>query len=236
MDFLPGYQVVKSGDKFALSKAPLSIGSFHRHWGNFAHKVRCYTYLRRLGRQGVRRMSAMAVLSARYLLERFRPHFPTLPATAGNMPRMHEFILTLSEELFRKLEGAGTPKASAIPRFGKLFLDYGFHAPTVAFPEVYGLMIEPTESYRKSELDRFADAVIAMKQLVEEHPEILTKVPLFTPVQKIDEVGANRAPVLSERLTSLPDVHPNQLAPAELLELPIPEITKKILKAFESRK
>lgn len=235
VDFLPGYQVVKNDQGFDLEKAPKSIGSFHRHWGNFAHKVRCYAYLRRLGNEGVRRMSAVAVLSARYLLERFRKHFPTLPVSATRIPRMHEFILTFDENLFKKLEANGTPKATAIPRFGKLFLDYGFHAPTVAFPEVYGLMIEPTESYRKHELDRFADAVIAMRELVEEHPAVLTKVPLFTPVQKIDEVGANRAPALFERLTSLPEVHANQIAPTELLELPIPEITAKVLAAWQER-
>lgn len=235
VDFLPGYQVAKSDDGFTLHKAPQSIGSFHRHWGNFAHKVRCYTYLRRLGNEGVRRMSAVAVLSARYLLERFRKHFPTLPVSATQVPRMHEFILTLEDSLFKKLEANGTPKASAIPRFGKLFLDFGFHAPTVAFPEVFGLMIEPTESYRKSELDRFADAVLAMKELVEEHPGILTSVPLFTPVQKIDEVAANRTPTLFEPLTSLPEIHLKQVAPAELLELPIPEITAKVLAAWQER-
>ena len=62
---------------------------------------------------------------------------------------MHEFILTLSEEDFSNLENHGIPKNQAIPQIGKLFLDFGFHAPTVAFPEIFGLMIEPTESYTK---------------------------------------------------------------------------------------
>jgi glycine dehydrogenase len=235
VDFLPGMQVVKEQDRFYLKKAPQSIGSFHRHWGNFAHKIRSYTYLRRLGYEGIRRMSAVAVLSSRYMLKRLEKHFPTLPAASTKeAPRMHEFILTLSEDLFKKLEGAGTPKASAIPRFGKLFLDYGFHAPTVAFPEVFGLMVEPTESYRQHELDRLVDSIIAMKELVSEHPEILTKVPLFTPVQKIDEVAANRAPCVHERLTALPALHANRVPPSELLEMPIAEITEKILQAFQS--
>ena len=126
-------------------------------------------------------MSSVAVLSARYLLSRLQEHYSTLPATAEHSPRMHEFILTLSEEEFKFLETAGIPKSKAIPQIGKLFLDFGFHAPTVAFPEIYGLMIEPTESFTKSELDRFADAVIAIKNLILQNPEVLNTAPHFTP-------------------------------------------------------
>ena len=83
---------------------------------------------------------------------------------------MHEFILTLSDKDFERLEKAGIPKSQAIPKVGKLFLDFGFHAPTVAFPEVFGLMIEPTESYGIAELDRFAEAVLAIKEMIDDHP------------------------------------------------------------------
>ena len=80
-------------------------------------------------------------------------------------------MLILTEEDFELLEDAGISKSKAIPQVGKLFLDFGFHAPTVAFPEVFGLMIEPTESYTKAELDRFADAVICIKEIIKECPE-----------------------------------------------------------------
>ena len=94
-------------------------------------------------------MSSVAVLSARYLFEKLKNRYQTLPIDVSNSPRMHEFILTLSDDDFSNLENHGIPKNQAIPQIGKLFLDFGFHAPTVAFPEVFGLMIEPTESYTK---------------------------------------------------------------------------------------
>ncbi len=234
VDFLPGYQIVRKGGLFQPVRAPKSIGSFHRHWGNFAHKVRAYTYLLRLGREGVRRMSAVAVLSSRYLYARLSKHFPTLPAGAASEPRMHEFILTLSQEDFARLEAVGVPRASAISRVGKLFLDFGFHAPTVAWPEVFGLMIEPTESYTRAELDRLGDAVMAIQKLIREHPEALLKTPYFTPVDRIDDVTANRNLVLSERLESLPTVNPNRLGPDELAKLPIAEIYNRIVAASAS--
>jgi glycine dehydrogenase len=144
---------------------------------------------------------------------------------------MHEFILTLSAEDFGRVTKAGLPPAAVIPRVGKLFLDFGFHAPTVAWPEAFGLMVEPTESYTKAELDRFAEAVLAILKLVRERPDILRRVPYFTPVDRVDDVAANRALVLSEPLRSLPWTHPNRVSPRELSALPVAEITARILQA-----
>jgi glycine dehydrogenase len=231
LPFLPGHQIVYREGRYVPEKAPLSIGSFHRHWGNFAHKVRAMTYLLRLGREGVRRMPAMAVLSSRYCFEILRKHYPALPAGAGQTPRMHEFILTLDEADFERLEAAGTPRALAITRVGKLFLDYGFHAPTVAWPETFGLMIEPTESYSKSELDRFCEAVAEIRQVIREHPEVLAQVPLFTPIDRVEEVEANRNLNLHTRLTTLPALPANRLHPQAIAELPVPQITERILAA-----
>ena len=229
VDFLPGFQIEKRGDQFIPVKPNYSIGSFHRHWGNFAHKVRVYTYLQRLGREGVTRMSAMSVLSSRYLHSKLSAHYPSLPAAAESIPRMHEFIITLSNDDFKLIESSGIPKANIISRVGKLFLDFGFHAPTVAFPEVFGLMIEPTESYTQSELDRFAETVIEIGQLIRSHPQVLQSTPRFTPVDRVDEVAANRGLVLSEPLTSLPRINPNRFSPALLNQLSVKEIREKIL-------
>lgn len=207
LDFLPGVQVVKKDGHFDVIHAPKSVGSFHRHYGNFAHKIRAYTYIKALGADGVRKMSQVAVLSARYLHYKLKDVYPTLPAGAVSSPRMHEFILTLSPETFKKIEAAGTPKANTIARIGKLFLDFGFHAPTVAFPEQYGLMFEPTETYSKKELDQFADVVQTILKLVNEHPEVLTTVPHFTPIDRVDEVGANKNPQLAEKIMArLPEI------------------------------
>lgn len=225
--YLPGFQIEKTDQGYRPVRAPKSIGSFHRHWGNFAHKVRAYTYLLRLGREGVRRMTAVAVLSARYCFERLRTAYPTLPAGAAT-PRMHEFILTLAPEDFVRIEKAGVPGALAITRFGKLFLDFGFHAPTVAWPETFGLMIEPTESYSKAELDRFCEAVLTMLEFVRERPDVLVHVPVFTPVDRVNEVEANRQVTLFESLHTLPEPHPSRLKAKEIGNLPISEICQRI--------
>ena len=212
VDFLPGKQIYKDDNGLFRSRKPkFSIGSFHRHWGNFGHKVRAFSYLLRLGKEGVPRMASTAVLSSRYLFAKLGKSFPTLPACEGRSPRMHEFILTLSDEDFARLEKAGVPKAKAIPQVGKLFLDFGFHAPTVAFPEIFGLMIEPTESYGKKELDRFADAVLAIKDIVETCPQAIKSAPHFTPIDRVDEVSANRNLCLREKLDHLPpSLQPDQ--------------------------
>ena len=229
IDFLPGYRIEKIDDRYLPVKPKHSIGSFHRHWGNFAHKIRCLAYLHRLGQEGVRRISGVAVLAARYLHKHLGAHFPGLPAHSAGIPRMHEFILTLEESDFERLEKVGIPKAIAIPRIGKLFLDFGFHAPTVAFPEVYGLMFEPTESYSKDELDRFAEAVIKILRIIRKHPEILRQVPLFTPVDRVDEVAANRQLQLSEPLAQLPSIPTNRIPAPELHAHSIDEIYRRIL-------
>jgi glycine dehydrogenase len=232
--FLPGTQVEKKGEHYHLTRAPKSIGSFHRHHGNFAHKVRCYTYLRALGEQGIRDMAAVAVLSAAYLYKNLKDLYPTLPEGSDRVPRMHEFILTLDKDLFDRINSAGTPKAQAIAKIGKLFLDFGMHAPTVAFPEVYGMMIEPTESFTKAELDHFTEIVKSIHHLISEHPEVLRTAPHFTPVKKVDEVLANKNLVLFENLKGLPPIKDNPVDPRELNKLPTAEICAKILAAHRA--
>lgn len=230
IDFLPGSQIKKDNNGIYRSEKPInSIGSFHRNWGNFGHKVRAYSYLLRLGKEGVPRMSSIAVLSARYLYERLKGYFPTLPSNAVSIPRMHEFILTLSDEDFLCLETVGISKSQAIPQVGKLFLDFGFHAPTVAFPEVFGLMIEPTESYTKSELDRFIEAVICIKEIISDCPEAVKSAPHFTPIDRVDEVAANRNLILQESLDHLPSLHLNRIKPSILKNLEIREIKSRII-------
>jgi glycine dehydrogenase len=231
--FLPGYQIVKEGEQFVPKRPPLSIGSFHRHWGNFAHKVRTLAYLLRLGCDGVRKMSAMAVLSSRYCFHRLQTKYPMLPADAQQTPRLHEFILTLPEDVFESLEGVGIPPQLAIMRMGKLFLDFGFHAPTVAWPEPLGLMIEPTESYSKSELDRFCEAILEMLELVRAHPAILKQVPLFAPIKRVDEVEANRSLVLHESLLELPKIPTAPVSPDSLHAMPLKTIVERILDASQ---
>jgi glycine dehydrogenase len=226
---------VKKNNQFEMEKPSKSVGSFHRHYGNFAHKIRAYTYIKALGADGVRKMSQVAVLSARYLQVKLQTKYPLLPLGASDTPRMHEFIITFSPETFKKVEAAGVPKTNAVARIGKLFLDFGFHAPTVAFPEQFGLMLEPTETYGKKELDQFADVVTTILNLVNEHPEVLKTVPHFTPIDRVDELAANKNPFLSEAITkNLPDIIKDRVE-AETLRKSSPEdLCKMIVTAHQN--
>jgi glycine dehydrogenase len=235
VNYLPGIQVTKSSDGFFnITKAPKSIGSIHRHFGNFAHKIRAYTYIKSLGSTGTREMSAVAVLAARYLFNKLKPIYPSLPEGCDNEARMHEFILTLSKDTFDRIEKSGTPKAQAIAKIGKLFLDFGLHAPTVAFPEIYGLMIEPTESYSLSELDRFVEVVKSIFDLINEHPEVLKTAPHFTPVKKVDEVEANKTLKFMDEIEALPKLHSNIIDPIKLSKMHVGDVCGEILKAHRA--
>jgi glycine dehydrogenase len=178
-------------------------------------------------------MSGVAVLAARYLFEKLKPKFPSLPENAEAEVRMHEFILTISKDTFDRIEKGGTPKAQSIAKIGKLFLDFGLHAPTVAFPEIYGLMIEPTETYSKVELDRFVEVVTAIEGLINETPHVLTTAPHFTPVKKIDEVDANKNLLFTEQLKHLPHLYENVIDPIKLSKMDIKEVCKDILLAHK---
>lgn len=235
-DYLPGMQIIKNEHGvFTPVKAKKSIGSFHRHWGNFAHKIRCYTYLQTLGGYGVRKMSACAVLSARYIYQKLNKTYPVLPQNSLATPRMHEFIVTLSEDLFKKIQNeTQLTKPMIMARVGKLFLDFGFHAPTVSFPEPYGLMIEPTESYSQSELDQFAQAVENILSFLQDHPKVLLTVPHFTPIDRVDEVAANKIPTFSAPIPSAPpEVLEDRISPQKIKNMTFADVTHEILQAHE---
>ncbi|OIO60572.1 MAG: glycine dehydrogenase [Verrucomicrobia bacterium CG_4_10_14_3_um_filter_43_23] len=227
-DYLPGYQIIEKMGMYKPVRPRSSVGSFHRHWGNFAHKVRCYAYLLRLGKEGVKNMSATAVLASRYLFDKLSDSFEVIPASK-NIPRMHEFIITLDANEFTQLEKQGFTKASLPGNIGKLFLDFGFHAPTVSFPDPLGLMIEPTESYTKAELDRFAEAVHFIRKIVKERPSLLLSAPHFMPIKRVDEVAANRNLVLSEKLTMLPEFKQGKFTLEQLAQMSIEAIYQQLM-------
>lgn len=233
IDFLPGVQITKTGKYYETIKPKKSIGSFHRHFGNFAHKVRALTYLKRLGGEGIRQMSAFSVLSSRYLFERLKKSYASLPIN-DERPKMHEFILTLDDETFKTIEAAGIQKAQIIGRIGKLFLDFGLHAPTVAFPEQYGLMVEPTESFTKSELDHFAEVVESIMEILKASPQVLHTVPHFTPIDRVDELAANKTPVLRGSLVNLPEIIENRVNPGELMKMDLSKLQNQIVETHQS--
>ena len=113
-----------------------------------------WMYITLLGREGLRAASEVAILSANYVARRLAPHYPVLYSGPGGLVA-HECILDL-----RPLKAASGIGAEDV---AKRLIDYGFHAPTLSFPVAGTLMVEPTESEPKAELDRFIDAMIAIR-------------------------------------------------------------------------
>ena len=176
--------VVKAGGGYRREwDRPQSIGKLHGYFGNFGMMVRAYTYICMLGREGIRETAQAAVLNANYLAARIEPKYP-LPFGRG----MHECVATGTP--FKEKYGVKTLDIA------KRLLDYGFHAPTVYFPLIVpeALMIEPTETATKDELDRFADTMLQIAKEAEEQPELVTGAPRLTPVSRFDEAAAARNP------------------------------------------
>ena len=159
----------------------------------------------------------VAILNANYVAKKLQSSFPTLYKGREGFVA-HECIIDLRH--FKKV---------TVEDVAKRLMDFGYHAPTVAFPETFGLMIEPTESYTKAELDRFADSVRGIIELVRQDARVLVAAPRFTPIDRVDDVAANRSLILSERLARLPAVIPNRVAPDVLGALPVAEVKSRIL-------
>jgi glycine dehydrogenase len=123
-------------------------------WGSAGILPIPWVYIALMGARGLGRASAVAILNANYMAARLRPHFPVLYSGAGGRVA-HEFILDL-----RPFKSSAGVEAEDV---AKRLMDYGFHAPTQSFPVAGTLMIEPTESESKAELDRFCDALIAIR-------------------------------------------------------------------------
>ncbi len=184
--FLPIPIACQSNGKWILnSDRPDSIGRIHSFYGNFLVLVRAYTYILMLGAEGIQEVSENAVLSANYLKEKLKPYY-NLPI---DRTCMHEFVLN----------DEGLPNQITTNEIAKRILDYGFHSPTIYFPLlIHGaIMIEPTETESKETLDHFIEAMKAIRQEIEENPEILRTAPKTTPVKRVDSVLAARKPVLS---------------------------------------
>jgi glycine dehydrogenase len=150
--FLPGHPVVATGGDQAIpaiSAAP---------WGSPLILLISYAYIKMLGYDGLKASTEFAILNANYMKNRLQEHYPVL--YSGNHGRVaHEFILDCRE--FKKV-------GIEVVDIAKRLMDYGFHAPTVSFPVAGTLMIEPTESENKAELDRFCDALIAIREEIRE--------------------------------------------------------------------
>lgn len=163
---------------------PDTIGSLSAFMGNAGILLRAYAYARLLGSEGMHRVGEYATLNANYMAKRlaeagFTLAYPDRRAT-------HEFIVTLSGE-------AKDLGVNAMD-FAKRLLDYGFHAPTTYFPLLVPecLLIEPTETESREEIDGFVDAMTAILKEAREKPELVTGAPHRMPVRRLDDVKAAR--------------------------------------------
>jgi glycine dehydrogenase len=123
-------------------------------WGSAGILPISWAYIAMMGADGLRRATATAILNANYVAKRLAPHYPVL-YTGSNDLVAHECILDL-----RPITDASGVTAEDV---AKRLIDFGFHAPTMSFPVAGTLMVEPTESESKQELDRFCDAMIAIR-------------------------------------------------------------------------
>jgi glycine dehydrogenase subunit 2 len=164
---------------------PDSIGRVRAFNGNFGVLVRALTYMRSMGPDGMRRIAQLAVLNANYIRARLKGAYH-LPYDA---PSLHEVVFSDKNQL---------PHDVHTLDIAKRLMDYGFHPPTIYFPLIVAgaLMIEPTESEPKEELDAFCDAMLAIAREAEERPELVRSAPHTTPVRRLDEARAARQPVL----------------------------------------
>ncbi len=146
--FLPGHPVVSMGGEQSfgtVSAAP---------WGSPSILPISYMYIAMMGAAGLKRATEVAILNANYMAKRLEDHYPVLYRGEGGRSA-HEFIIDLRQ--FEKSAGIVAEDVA------KRLMDYGYHAPTMSFPVTGTLMIEPTESETKAELDRFCDAMISIR-------------------------------------------------------------------------
>ena len=150
--FLPAHPLTKVGGDKGI--APVSAAP----WGSASILLISYGYIRMLGAAGVTDSTRYAILNANYIKSRLEKHYDVL-YTRANGRVAHEMIFDL-----RSFKAKGVEEGDVAKRL----MDYGFHAPTVSFPVPGTLMIEPTESEPKAELDRFCDALIAIRKEIED--------------------------------------------------------------------
>jgi glycine dehydrogenase len=147
--FLPGHPVVPTGGAEAIG--PVSAAP----WGSASILPISWVYIALMGGAGLTRATETAILNANYMAARLREHYPVL-YTGGHGRVAHEFILDLRP--FKTTAGVEAEDVA------KRLMDFSFHAPTMSFPVAGTLMIEPTESESKAELDRFCDAMIRIRE------------------------------------------------------------------------
>ncbi|WP_116963040.1 aminomethyl-transferring glycine dehydrogenase subunit GcvPB [Fastidiosibacter lacustris] len=185
--FLPVPTITKEKGVYHIrSKGaiPATIGAIHAFMGNVGVLIRAYVYLKTLGGNGLTKASEIATLNANYMMARLKKagFIIALPDRRAS----HEFIVSLAAE--KKAYGVTAND------FAKQLLDYDMHAPTIYFPLLVPecLLIEPTETETREQMDTFVDAMIEIRKLAASYPEKVKQAPIAQSVKRVDDVKAVR--------------------------------------------
>ncbi len=184
--FLPTPRLQKNGSAWTWDyNRPLSIGRVRSFYGNFGVLVRALAYIMAHGGNGLPKATQDALLNANYIRKMLEPYYEI----AYKAPSMHECVFSDDRQAAKGVHTGD---------IAKRLIDYGFHPYTVSFPMIVhgALMIEPTETENKHEIDLFCDAMISIAKEIEADPAMVLKAPYSTRVGRVDEVGAARKPVV----------------------------------------
>lgn len=184
--YLPVPRVVMKGGVYALDfDRPRSIGRVRSFHGNFLVVVKALAYILSLGPEGIREIAEMAVLNANYIRKSLDQDYHLKYAT----PTLHECVFS---DKFQKDSGISNLDIA------KRLIDLGVHPPTMSFPLIVhgALMIEPTETESKRDLDMFIAAMKQIAREAKENPEILKTAPHHSYVRRLDETAAARNPIV----------------------------------------
>jgi glycine dehydrogenase subunit 2 len=195
--FLPVPRIVFDGKRYSLDyDKPHSIGKIRSFQGNVAVLLRAYTYILSMGFEGLKEAAEISVLNANYVMKKLENIKGLMIPYDGKKPRKHECVI--SAKPLKNETGV-----SAL-HLAKRLLDFGLHAPTTYFPLIVdeALMIEPTETFEKEELDRFVDALRRICEEAYKNPQAVLTAPHNTAVSRLDEVKAShpRTMTLSWRM------------------------------------
>jgi glycine dehydrogenase subunit 2 len=183
--FLPSPVVQKQKNgTYTLEEPSTSCGQVGGFYGNFLVIIRAYTYIRTVA-EDLMNVGPYAVLNANYIQESLKDLYKLVV----DKPCMHEFVFN---GLIDQSTGVKTLDIA------KRSLDFGIHAPTIYFPMLFdqSIMIEPTEVESKETLDQFIEIFRTIAHEAKTNPDVVKNAPVFTPVGRLDEVGAARNPIL----------------------------------------
>lgn len=195
--FLPVPRVAFDGEKYFLDyDKPKSIGKIRSFYGNVAVLLKAYAYILSLGAEGLKEVAEVSVLNANYLMKKLSEIKGLDVPYDPNRPRKHECVLT-SKNLAKET-------GIHMLNVSKRMLDHGVHAPTIYFPLIVdeAMMVEPTESYEKEELDRFVEVVRKISEEAYVNPDAVLEAPRNTAISRLDEAKAShpRTMALSWRM------------------------------------